>query len=93
MGKAILHARSLVPTTGRWSSLRRPRAGWPQRLDAAGSCGGFPYGSAVEDLAHVDLQPGLRRDEDAIQIEGTTRSPGHRPPGVTMPGVERIGSG
>ena len=30
---------------------------------------------------HVDLAP----DGDAIQIEDSTRSPGHRAPGVTMP--------
>jgi hypothetical protein len=38
--------------------------------------------------------PGLRRDGDAIQIEDTTRSPGHRVSGRNdADEIERIGSG
>jgi hypothetical protein len=74
-----LHALRVVviPSAATKSRLAGPDASPQQGL------AGFPGGAPVQDVAHVDLPPGLRRDGDAIEIEDTTRSPGTVSPGLT----------
>ena len=97
----LLGARRPIPS--RYGVLHALRGGGPicghrepSRPDASAQqrLASFPGGGAIEVLAHVDLPPGLRRDGDAIEIEDTTRSPGHGLPGGDDAGqVERIGTG